>query len=54
MTQIAVKRTKNRHSELGDPLEPFAESEDINLVDWQIVPQSRHALVVIEYEEVAE
>ncbi|WP_157573417.1 hypothetical protein [Haloplanus natans] len=49
---VATRRVKNIRSELGGPIREFNERDDVELVDWQIVPQAKHAVAVIEYEEV--
>lgn len=54
MTRFAVKQTKQRLSSIASPLEEMAARDGVELVDWQIIPQSRHAFVVMEYEEGAD
>lgn len=53
MSKFTTVRTKQSEGTLHKPLREYARLEDVEIVDWQIISQTKFALVVIEYEEVA-
>ena len=51
MTSVDATKVKRRPADILAPLRGVTVDEEKSLENWQIIPLSKEAIVVIEYED---